>query len=220
MRARERNRVIKKRRFKRGSVAILGLMSCCFAAFGQETNALKPYTSCHFSDGLQIVKIDPLAPGITARAVDTAEGVRHIDMTAGLRIMFSYPTTDFYANVKVESLPADHYFELKKWLTDNYDYILGTSKDSKPNESLKSPLNGFDIRGNDRTQLKGGVLGLYLAFDDKEHIATTMYLLNQEPYARKFQNIAEYGQLRDTFLNTYLDCVRMNQQLQSWAGKK
>jgi hypothetical protein len=188
--------------------------------FAQTTNVLKPYTSCHFSDGLQIVKIDPLADGVTSRPVETFDGVRHIEMTAGLRIMLGYPLSDFYANVKVESLPVDRYVELKGWLIDNYDYILRTSKDSKANISLHSPVDGFDIRGNDRDKLEGGVLGIYLAFDDKAHIVTTMYLLNQEPYERKFQNIEEYGKLRDSFVQTYLACVRTNQQLQSWAEKK
>jgi hypothetical protein len=186
----------------------------------QETDVLKPYTSCHFSDGLQIVKIDPLAAGVTSRPVETADGVRHIDMIAGLRIMLAYPLSDFYANIKVESLPADHYAELKRWLIENYDYILSTSKDSRANTSLHSPVEGFDIRGNDRDKLAGGVLGLYLAFDDKAHVVTTMYLLNQEPYERKFQNIEEYGKLRDSFVPAYLACVRTNQQLQSWAEKK
>jgi len=68
--------------------------------------------------------------------------------------------------------------------------------------------------------LEGGVLGLYLAFDDKTHIATTIYLLNQEAYARKFQTIEQYQQLRDTFLKTYLACIRMNQQLQALVEKK
>jgi hypothetical protein len=188
-------------------------------ANAQNADVLKPYTSCHFSDGLQIVKIDPLATGVTSRPVETANGIRHVEMTAGLRIMFAYPLSDFYANVKVESLPADHYAELKHWLIENYDYILSTSKDSKANSSLHPPVEGFDIRGNDRDKLEGGVLGLYLAFDDKAHVVTTMYLLNQKPYERKFQNIEEYGKLRDGFVPTYLACVRANQQLQSWEKK-
>jgi hypothetical protein len=213
--------MFQKKRSK-GSGIGLGLMLILSssALFGQELKLLKPYTSCHFSDELQIVKIDPLAPGITERAVDTADGVRHIEMTAGLRIMFAYPTTDFYANIKVESLPENRYAELKKWLIANYDYILSGSKDDKANNSLQSPLDNFDIRGIDRSKLEGGVLGLYLAFDDQAHVATTIYLLNQEPYARKFQTVEQYQQLRDAFLKTYLACVRTNQQLQSLAEKK
>lgn len=35
------------------------------------SSALQPYMSCQFSDGLEIVETDPLAPGITSREVDT-----------------------------------------------------------------------------------------------------------------------------------------------------
>src|SRR5579862_8122284 len=150
--------MIRKWWFTGVVVLLLGLASSQEWASAQETSLLKPYTSCHFSDGLQIVKIDPLAPGITERAVDTADGVRHISMNAGLRVMFAYPTSDFYANVKVEALPEDRYPELKKWLIENYNYILSTSKDSRPNSGLNSLTEGFDIRGNDRTKLEGGVL--------------------------------------------------------------
>jgi hypothetical protein len=174
----------------------------------------------HFSDDLQIVKVDPLASGITERTVETINGVRSIAMTAGLRVMFAYPDTDFYANVKVESLPENEYPELKNWLIENFDYILDGSKDTKRNTSIQSPLKNFDVRGLDRSKLEGGVLGIYLVFDDKAHVVTTIYLLNQEPDARKFQTIEQYQQMRDTFLKTYLSCVRLNQQLQAWAEKK
>jgi hypothetical protein len=63
-------------------------------------------------------------------------------------------------------------------------------------------------------------LGLYLAFDDPAHMVTAIYLLDQQPYARKFQTIEEYQQLRDSFLKTCFACIRMDQQLQAWVLKK
>jgi hypothetical protein len=51
------------------------------------SGALVPYVSCQFSDGLQIVETDPLAPGITSREVDTDSGPRRIDMKAGVRVI-------------------------------------------------------------------------------------------------------------------------------------
>ena len=212
--------MIQNRRFVGCTTFLLGLVLGHVGALGQETKELKPYTYCHFSDGLQVVKVDPLTAGITERAIETADGTRHIEMNAGLRIMFAYPTSDFYANVKVESLPPNHYDEEKKWLIDNYDYILQTSKDSKSNATLQSPMSGFDVRGNDRTKLEGGVLGLYLAFDDQARVVTTVYLLNQEPYERSFQTIEQYQAMRDVFLKHYFSCVRLNQKLLAQAEKK
>ena len=40
--------------------------------------------------------------------------------------------------------------------------------------------------------LKGGTLGFYLLFDNARHIATSVYLLNQEPLTRRFQTIEQY----------------------------
>ena len=181
-------------------------------AFGQTrtaADALTPYMTCSFSDGLQIVRTDPLATGITARDVDTDNGPRRIEMEAGMRIMFAYPDTDFYANVKAEVLPAAKFGELKRYLLENFEHI---GHGNSVNTALKSPLNGFEAHGLDRDKLEGGVLGIYLLFDDAEHAVTTIYLLNQEPQQRKFKNIDEYRLLRDRFLATYTGCIRKNQK--------
>jgi hypothetical protein len=172
---------------------------------------LEAYTSCNLPDGLSVVDVAPLAPGVTSRTVDTSQGPRQIDMLAGKRIMFAYPNTDFYANVKAEKLPANNYEKLKGFLIENFDYILATSKESSRNYSLKPTLNNFAISGLDQSALSGGVLGIYLLFDDNAHVVTTIYLLNQEPAARKFQTIEEYRKLRDQFLSGYTSCIRKNQ---------
>lgn len=187
----------------------VGLSPVLTAQAEPESDALVPYVSCQFSDGLQIVETDPLAPGITSREVDTDSGSRRIDMKAGVRVMFAYPDTDFYANVKAELLPAANYPQLKQFLLDNFQYL---AHGNIVNSSLHSPLNGFEAHGLDREKLEGGVLGIYLLFDNSAHVVTTIYLLNQEPQSRKFQTIEEYRQLRDRFLVSYSACVRKNQQ--------
>jgi hypothetical protein len=170
-----------------------------------------PYESCQFSDGLQIVETDPLAPGVTSREVDTDSGPRRIDLAAGVRVMFAYPGTDFYANVKIEVLPAANYPQLKQILLDNLQHM---AQGNVVNTSLNSPLNGLEAHGVDREKLEGGAMGVYLLFDDSAHVVTTIYLLNQEPQRRKFQTFAEYQQLRDRFLVSYSACIRKNQQPQ------
>jgi hypothetical protein len=54
---------------------------------------------------------------------------------------------------------------------------------------------------------------MYVLFDDKAHVATTVYFLNQQAWQRKFQTMEEYGRLRDSFLKAYTECVRENQAL-------
>jgi hypothetical protein len=72
------------------SAAVLGLATrgvrpvWCQTANAED--ALTPCITCNFHDGLRVVRIDPLAPGITVRDVDTDGGARHIEIEAGMRI--------------------------------------------------------------------------------------------------------------------------------------
>jgi len=121
--------------------------------------------------------------------------------------MFAYPDTDFYANAKAELLPVKNYPQLKQSLLDNFQHLL---HGDTLNTALRSPMNGLEVHGLDREKLEGGVLGIYLFFDDSAHVVTTIYLLNQEPRSRKFQTIEEYRSLRDRFLVSYTACIQSN----------
>jgi hypothetical protein len=175
--------------------------------------ALVPYTSCVFPDGLRIVSVDPLGAGAKSRSVQTATGMHSIEMEAGERVMFAYPLTDFYANVKAELLPPDQYAAEKQTLLANLQFLESERDGPSPAEALPAGLHQFEVHGNDRRKLEGGVLGMYLLFDDPAHVVTTIYFLNQNAWQRKFQTIDEYGRLRDNFLRTYTGCVRQNQAL-------
>jgi hypothetical protein len=175
--------------------------------------ALAPYTTCGFPDGLRISQVDPLAPGVTSRTVQTTDGLERIDMEAGERVMFQYPLTDFFANAKAELLPADHYADLKKALIANIMYLEAQPNGPTEARALPVGLHGFEVHGNDRRKLEGNVLGMYLLFDDTAHVATTIYFLNQQSWQRKFQTLDEYERLRDSFLRVYTGCVRENQAL-------
>lgn len=120
--------------------------------------------------------------------------------------MFAYPEEDFYANVKVEVLAAGAYAASRAALADNFEYLLA-SGDNARNYKLQSKLNGFEIAGLDRSKREGGVLGVYLLFDDHDRTATTIYFLNQEP-PKRFHTMEEYAALRDQFLNSFTACVQ------------
>ena len=170
--------------------------------------ALAAYTSCQFPDGLQVVQVDSLPPNVHSRPVETDAGTQQIDLEAGVRVMFAYPGTDFYANVKAEQLPAAKYPQLKQVLLDSLQHM---AQGNTINTSLHSPINELEVHGLDRNKLEGGVLGVYLLFDNPSHIVTTIYFLNQEPQDRKFQTFDEYQKLRDRFLDSYSSCIRKNQ---------
>lgn len=188
---------------------ILGFLSALLAPAQsvQSQQGLGAYSNCAFADGLHIVQTDMLPQGVTSRPVETAAGERSVDLEAGMRIMFAYPGTDFFANVKAERLPAAEYPELKNVLMANFDFI---ARGNTVNTALHSPMHGLEAHGLDREKLEGGVLGIYLLFDDPSHTVTTIYLLNQEPQTRKFQSMDEYRTLRDRFLEAYTGCIRNN----------
>lgn len=175
--------------------------------------ALVPYTTCTFPDGLRVVGTEPLATGVASRPVQTAGGTQSVEMEAGEQVTFGYPLTDLFANAKVELLPADRYPEMKRILLANLAFLESERNGPTAARALPVGLHGFDVHGNDLRKLEGSMLGMYVLFDDKTHVATTVFFLNQQAWRRKFQTMEEYGRLRDSFLKTYTGCVRENQAL-------
>lgn len=177
---------------------------------------LHDYEPCTFDDGLAIVKIDTLPEGMQQRTVKTKSGDITIQMEAGRRLMFAYGIGgDFFANVKPEVLPAARWHAEKQALLDQLTFLLSSSHDMQPDTELPRELHGLEIRGINRTVLQGGTLGFYLLFDEPQHIATSVYLLNQEPLTRRFQTIEQYRQLGSRFLKTYTNCIAQNRALRT-----
>jgi hypothetical protein len=175
---------------------------------------LRAYTSCSFPDGLRVVSANPLVEGVSSRPVQTAAGTQEIELEAGERVLFQYPLTDFFADAKVELLPAAQYAELKQTLISNLHFLESERGGPTPARALPVGLHGFEVHGNDRQRLEGNVVGMYVLFDDTTHVSTTVYFLNQQSWQRKFQTMDEYGRLRDNFLRNYTGCVRENQALE------
>jgi hypothetical protein len=185
------------------------------ASTGQ-SGALRDYESCAFDDGLQIVKIDSLPPGVQERTIHTTHGPKTIQMLAGRRIMFAYGLGgDFFANVKPELLPSSSWDADKENLLDEIQAMLRADFNTRPSTSLPRAMHGIEVHGLDRTELKSGTLGFYILIDNPHHIATSVYLLNQEPLTRHFQTIEQYRDLRTRFLDRYTGCIAQNQTLQT-----
>lgn len=92
--------------------------------------AFKPYTSCNLPNGPVVVETAPLEAGVTTRMVHTRKGQLPIRMLDGRRVMFAYPGEDFYANVKVEVLPAESWGDERVALSDNFDFLLASGDNS------------------------------------------------------------------------------------------
>ena len=180
------------------------------------STALRNYESCTFDDGLEIVKIDSLPPGMQERTINTTHGQKTVHMLDGRRIMFAYGLSgDSFANVKPEILPATSWQQDKENLLDEIQAMLHADFNTRPGTGLPRAMHGIEVHGLDRTELKGGTLGFYMLFDNAHHIATSVYLLDQEPLTRHFQTIEQYRDLRTRFLDRYTGCVAQNQSLQA-----
>jgi len=44
-------------------------------------------------------------------------------------------------------------------------------------------------------------------------VATSIYFVNQNPLARRFQTLEQYRELRTRFLDRYTECVQQNLEL-------
>ncbi len=175
--------------------------------------AIQPYTSCRFDDGLSIVQLDALPTTPMVRTIQTPSGEKQVTMVEGERIMFAYPSEDFYANVKAEQLDPKDYTREK---ADLVAELTSLASDGKAHvEPSLAPIHRFEVHGLNRSKLEGGVLGTYVLFDDKQSVVTTIYLLNGEPEQRRFQTLPEYAEVRDHFLSQYTACVRVNEEANS-----
>lgn len=187
----------------------LCVLAAPLVACAQIHPALRPYTACKFNDGLVATETSQLPAAIQGRTVETLTGPRQVPILRGEHITFSYPSTSFFATVKVEQLPPGTFAQGKSDLIGNFDHILAGDDDSARNMSfaLRPRLNGFEVYGLDRKKLEGNTLGIYLLIDNRTHIVASVFFLNQEPRLRKFSNLAEYATLRDHFLDAYTSCV-------------
>lgn len=170
--------------------------------------ALKPYTSCSLPGGPDLVQTTPLPQAPMTRPAQTLTGPKTIRIADGEMAAFAYTQGVPFANVKIEQLPAGTYSSQKADLISEFDAINAKGEDTQRNYNLKPTLNGFEIYGFDRTALDGNVLGIYLLFDNPHHVATTAYFLNAPAGQRRFNNVGEYSNLREGFLNAYTMCVR------------
>jgi hypothetical protein len=190
---------------------LLALMfsPCVFAQLisTSKQSPLEVYRDCSFRDGLQVIEVDSLAPGVTERSIDTTQGSKTIEMLAGNRIGFAYPGTDIFANVKAEQLPPVSWNEQKELLHQNFAYLLGSSPDFRSDRISGRDLLNLHSEGMTKTSVSGGVLAFYLLFDDSRHVVATIYLVNQEPSSRKFQTLEEFRTLESRFLDTYAACI-------------
>ncbi len=189
-------------------------------AFAQQSPRIKPYETCSFPDGLQVVEDSPMPPDVHERPVQSHGKTGSVPLLAGRRIVFGYPGSGPYANVKVELLPSANFAADRKLLLDDFDDMVASDKTVARNLKRKPTQSGLFVTGLDRKELQGNTLGIYLLIDDATHVVATVYLLNDDPSKRPFKSLDEYARMRDTFIYNYTRCIRNNETGQTFGASK
>ena len=126
----------------------------------------------------------------------------------GYTLIYSYPGTQAFVNLKVEQSNEQDYENDKKVILANENYLLSTGKytDQKQMELVK--VNGVEMYSFARNTLDAGnVTAQNILFEDKSKKVITIYFLNHKPEKRKAQTLEEFHQLRDKFLESFTKCV-------------
>lgn len=182
---------------------------------GSTADPLEPYTKCKAPGDLEIREVMRRSSGADKhREVTTASGNEKVSVTDGYRLMFAYPDLRYYfANVKIEQSAPASYPKDKEILINQLRYYSSTKQSTAMIFADKSLLNGLEHYGMDREKIDvGGQVGTHVLFYDPAYLVVTIYFLNQSKAIlnkRRFENIGEYRELRDNFLNRYSECLKL-----------
>ena len=170
----------------------------------QARSDLEPYTKCRFTGNFQIVQVDRI-PGPRTLTVETTTGSKDVHLLDGYRVLITYAQDEPFVNLKVEQLAPSRFSAEKQALIENLEVLASrTAGMEKPEEKRVGPFEGYGIT---RRDFAGNVLSTYVLFNDRRHIVTSIYLLNDDPAERQFQTIQDYRRLRDDFLKQYGACA-------------
>ena len=171
-------------------------------------DSLEPYTLCKFSEGLSVVSAVRFPSDVASRPVKTLSGRKDVSIMDGYRILFSYPGTDIFANVKFEMLQPLGYQSDKKSIIEGMELLASSVKGVKDPVEHREYLEYEVYALNNRTISGSGPISMYTLFNDTESMVVTVYFLNQKAERRKFQSYEEYLELRDRFLDELMSCAQ------------
>ena len=196
--------------------AIALLISCVLIVRAQSTSTdpLKSYTTCKVPGDLKIKEVTRRTATGNYREVTTGNGKQKVSVVDGYRVMFAYPDLTYYfANVKIEQSAPDSYARDKEVLVNQLKHYSSIKEAHPMIFEDKTMLNGFEHYRMDRDKIDvGDQVGIHVLFYDPAHLVVTIYFLNQSKAVflnnRRYENIKQYRQLTDEFLNSYSECLK------------
>lgn len=167
---------------------------------------IQPYIRCEgFADGVRGVKLDSRPQSAEPwREVTLGGTARRVSVVDGKRVMYAYPGTDFFANLKVERSAPVSYRDDKDIVKKSLIEIAQADGSSDIQDFV---LHGFSGKTLTKRALSGSTLGITQLFSDEDQMIVTIYFLNQALDKRRFKTFEEFVALRDSFVNGYSECV-------------
>ena len=172
-----------------------------------EQSPLVSYTQCPLTGNLKATSIIRGAVMARERKVDTEAGQRTISVADGYKVMFAFPDTADFVNLKVERSVAGRYAADKQAVLDQMQQMVKRAPAGSGAGLERRIENGIDIAAINNTALVNGVISFTTLFDDRQEVIATAYLLNQDPKRRAFQNFDDYKALRDGFVRDFTACM-------------
>jgi hypothetical protein len=171
-----------------------------------EAATMHAYVHCDgFAGGVRGVALDRRPPTAEPwREVGFGEKTERVSVVEGYRVIYSYPRTYWFANLKAERSDPARYEEDKRIVTGNFAALAGAD-----DNTVLTDFSGRGFAGQTLTkkELGGSTLGITQILSDEDSVIVTIFFMNQEPENRAFQTHAEFVALRDDFVRGYMKCV-------------
>jgi hypothetical protein len=206
--------IICRSQFAIFAVAVLVSSVLIVRAQSTSTDLLKSYTTCKVPGNLKIKEVTRRIATNNYREVTTDNGKQKVSVVDGYRVMFAYPDLTYYfANVKIEQSAPDSYAADKEVLVNQLKHYSSIKEAHPMIFEDKTMLNDFEHYGMDRDKIDvGDQVGIHVLFYNPAHLVVTIYFLNQSKAVflnnRRYEDIKQYRELRDDFLNSYSECLK------------
>ena len=187
----------------------LVLLVAAVAAHGAsaaDDASMQAYVHCDgFAGGVRGVTLDRRpANAVPWREVGLGDKTERVSVIDGYRVMYSYPRTFWFANLKAERSDASRYGEDKRIVTENFVALASADDNTVLTNFSDRGLAGQSLT---KKELGGSTLGITQILSDEDSVIVTIYFMNQHPENRAFQTYEEFIALRDGFVRGYIECV-------------
>jgi len=172
----------------------------------EDSSRLQPYIHCDgFAGGVRGVTLDRRPPTAQPwREVSSGGRTWRVSVVEGYRVMYSYPRTYPFANLKAERSDPAKYAADKQVVMRSLEELAGADGNT---ELAGFSNQGFSGQTVTKKELAGSTIGITQIFSDRDLVIVTIFFLNQAPQNRKFETYEEFIALRDDFVRGYIECV-------------